>query len=43
MKGFKGISGEINVDPATHNPKKSASILKFVDGNKVFATRVDPK
>lgn len=43
MKGFKGISGEVNVDPATHNPKKSASILKFVDGNKVFATRVDPK
>jgi len=43
MKGFKGVSGEVNVDPATHNPKKSASILKFVDGNKVFETRVDPK
>ncbi|MGI6450819.1 MAG: ABC transporter substrate-binding protein [Desulfitobacteriia bacterium] len=40
--GFNGVSGEINVDPATHNPKKSASIQKFVDGLKVFATRVDP-
>lgn len=43
MSGFPGISGEINVDPATHNPQKSASILKFVDGEKVFAVRVDPK
>jgi branched-chain amino acid transport system substrate-binding protein len=43
MSGFKGISGDINVDPATHNPKKSASILKFEDGKKIFATRVDPK
>lgn len=43
MSGFPGISGEINVDPATHNPKKSASILKFVDGEKIFSVRVDPK
>lgn len=43
MAGFAGISGEINVDPATHNPKKSASILKFVDGEKIFAVRVDPR
>jgi branched-chain amino acid transport system substrate-binding protein len=43
MTGFKGISGDVNVDPATHNPKKSASILKFVDGKKVFSTRVNPK
>ncbi|HHV63477.1 MAG TPA: ABC transporter substrate-binding protein [Peptococcaceae bacterium] len=42
-KGFVGVSGEINIDPATHNPKKSATILKFVDGKKEFATRVDPK
>lgn len=41
--GFKGVSGELNIDPATHNPKKSASILKFVDGKKLFATRVEPK
>lgn len=43
MSGFQGVSGEITIDPATHNPKKSASILKFEDGKKVFATRVDPK
>ncbi len=41
--GFKGVSGDINVDPTTHNPKKSATILEFKDGEKVFATRVDPK
>lgn len=41
--GFKAVSGEINVDPATHNPKKSASVLKFVDGKKVFESRVNPK
>lgn len=40
--GLKGVSGEINIDPATHNPKKSASILKFVDGVKEFDRRVDP-
>ncbi len=43
LTGLQGVSGEINIDPATHNPKKSASILKFVDGEKLFATRVDPK
>ncbi|KUO61897.1 MAG: ethanolamine utilization protein EutJ [Gracilibacter sp. BRH_c7a] len=43
MSGFAGISGDINVDSATHNPQKSASILKFVDGEKIFAARVDPK
>lgn len=43
MTGFKGVSGEINVDPATHNPKKSASILKFEGGKKLFSSRVDPK
>lgn len=43
MSGFPGISGEINVNPATHNPKKSATILEFVDGKKVFSTRVEPK
>jgi len=41
--GFQGVSGEINVDAATHNPKKSATILEFKDGEKSFATRVDPK
>jgi len=40
---FQGVSGVINVDAATHNPKKSATILEFKDGEKSFATRVDPK
>ena len=43
MSGFAGISGEININPETHNPEKSASILKFVDGEKIFEARVDPK
>lgn len=43
LTGFQGVSGEINIDPATHNPKKSASILQFVDGDKLFKVRVDPK
>jgi branched-chain amino acid transport system substrate-binding protein len=43
LTGFKGVSGESTVDPKTHNPKKSASIIKFVDGKKVFASRVNPK
>jgi len=43
MTGFQGVSGQIDIDPSTHNPTKSASILKFVDGKKEFAMRVDPK
>lgn len=43
LTGVTGVSGEINIDSATHNPKKSASILKFEDGKKLFATRVNPK
>lgn len=43
ITGLKGVSGEINIDPATHNPKKSATILEFRDGEKIFSTRVDPK
>ena len=43
MKGFEGISGVLNVDPATHNPVKSAAILQFKDGKSVFMTKVDPK
>jgi len=41
--GFKGLSGVINVDPVTHNPKKSVAVLKYVNGQKVFAARIDPK
>jgi len=43
MKGFKGITGELNVDPATHNPVKSATILQFKDGKSVFMSKVNPK
>lgn len=43
MKGFQGISGELNVDPATHNPVKSAAILQFKAGKSVFMTKVNPK
>lgn len=43
MKGFQGISGELNVDPATHNPVKSAAILQFKGGKSVFMTKVNPK
>lgn len=43
MKGFQGISGELNIDPATHNPVKSAAILQFKNGKSVFMTKVNPK
>lgn len=43
IEGFEGVSGNITIDPETHNPQKSASILEFKDGEKVFKTRVDPK
>lgn len=41
-KGFKGVTGVITVDPATHNPVKSAVILKMVDGKKTLLTHVNP-
>lgn len=43
LKGFKGVSGEMSVDPATHNPAKSAVVLEFKDGKKIFSSRVNPK
>jgi ABC-type branched-chain amino acid transport systems, periplasmic component len=41
LTDFQGITGTITVNSATHNPEKSAAILKFVGGQKVFAARVD--
>ena len=41
-KDFKGVTGVITVDPATHNPVKSAVILKMVDGKKTLLTHVNP-
>lgn len=42
-KGFQGVSGTLTVDPKTHNPVKSATILKFKDGKSVFMTKINPK
>jgi len=43
MKGFKGVSGDISIDPKTHNPQKSAVIISNKDGKPVFVTRVAPE
>lgn len=43
MVGFKGVGGDITVDPATHNPKKSAVIKENKNGAPVFLTRVAPE
>ncbi|UWG97044.1 ABC transporter substrate-binding protein [Dehalobacter sp. DCM] len=43
MTDFQGITGNITVDPTTHNPKKSVTVIKFVDGVKTFETRIEPK
>lgn len=43
MTNYQGISGVFTIDPITHNPQKSAVILQFRDGKKVFVTRVNPK
>jgi len=43
MKGFQGVSGQIDVDPATHNPIKSAVIIEMKDGKQTFMTKIDPK
>jgi len=41
-KNFQGVTGVITVDPKTHNPVKSAVIIKLVDGNKTLLTHVNP-
>lgn len=41
-KDFQGVTGVITVDPATHNPVKSAVIIKMVDGKKTLLTHVNP-
>ncbi|SPF32444.1 branched-chain amino acid ABC transporter, amino acid-binding protein [Candidatus Desulfosporosinus infrequens] len=43
MVGFKGVSGDITIDPKTHNPQKSAVIISNKDGKPVFVTRVAPQ
>ncbi|MDQ7092469.1 ABC transporter substrate-binding protein [Desulfosporosinus sp. PR] len=41
-KDFSGVTGVITVDPKTHNPVKSAVIIKMVDGKKTLLTHVNP-
>lgn len=42
-KGFMGVGGVINMDPATHNPQKSAVVVQYVDGKSTFLQKIDPK
>jgi len=41
-KNYQGVTGVITVDPKTHNPVKSAVIIKLVDGKKTLLTHVNP-
>lgn len=41
-KDYKGVTGVITVDPKTHNPVKSAVIIRMVDGKKTLLTHVNP-
>ena len=41
-KDFQGVTGVITVDPKTHNPVKSAVIIKMVDGKKTLNAHVNP-
>ncbi|NMA68552.1 MAG: ABC transporter substrate-binding protein [Desulfitobacterium sp.] len=49
LQDLQGVTGTITVDPTTHNPKKSAVILKYEQGEDdeegqwVFTSRVDPQ
>ena len=43
MKGFKGVGGEITIDPKTHNPQKSAVIKENKEGKPTFLTRIAPQ
>ncbi len=42
IKDFEGITGKISIDPATHNPVKSAVIIELKDGVQTFSARVNP-
>ena len=41
-KDFQGVTGVITVDPKTHNPVKSAVIIKMVDGKKTLNGHINP-
>ena len=42
IKDFDGITGKISIDPATHNPVKSAVVIELKDGVQTFSARVNP-
>ncbi|MDI6878425.1 MAG: ABC transporter substrate-binding protein [Desulfitobacteriaceae bacterium] len=42
LKDFKGVTGGITIDPATHNPTKSAVIKQNKEGKTVYLTTVTP-
>lgn len=42
LSGFKGVAGEITIDPNTHNPQKNAVIKENKDGKGIFLTSVSP-
>lgn len=41
-KDFKGVTGVISIDE-NHNPVKSITILKMVNGKQTFLKKLDPK
>lgn len=41
-KDFQGVTGTMTIDPATHNPVKSAVIIQLVDGKKTLLTHIKP-
>lgn len=42
FQNYNGVTGNITIDPATHNPVKSAVIKENKDGKTVFLEKVNP-
>ncbi|KLU59141.1 leucine-specific-binding protein precursor [Peptococcaceae bacterium CEB3] len=42
LTGFKGVTGEITIDPKTHNPQKKAVIKENKNGKGIYLTSVSP-
>ncbi len=43
IKDFTTLSGKTTIDPATHNPIKSAVMIEIKDGKNVYKAKIDPK
>ena len=43
LKDFKAVSGNTSIDPANHNPIKSAVVLEVKDGKNIFKAKIEPK